>query len=292
MGKKYNVIAEEFESIDRFLQVINSRRTNKVFNGQCSSARRGDTDFYGCETIEEAEKLIKEGYERPLREIKKAMRKHAFNPNAVVARQRPQSNIMGYAPLVPNAILGLPNSMIHTEKQPMKMKAVTIRYSIGVVASVRTETIIKAGIATLNIVNLLELSGYRVKLIVEPKTSTCRGTDDLTCVSINVKDFREQLDLKKLSFPLVHPAMQRRFGFKWLETCERITKNDWNWGYGQSVSNEKYEDAKRIYEDNGLIDQNTYLLNVTLCQEEDFNIDNIMERSGIAKVINQAKKGA
>ena len=40
-----------------------------------------------------------------------------------------------------------------------------------------------------------------------------------------MKDYREHLDLQKLCFPVAHPSMFRRLGFKWLETVEGLKEN-------------------------------------------------------------------
>lgn len=275
-----NVISERYDSIDSFLRTTEARTENSVFAGRrtCSS-KNDDSSFSMTKSFDEAMGLLRNGWEEPLAEIKAGVDRN-FKSNAVRNKNRPQTGVVGYAPCVPNAIMGLPNSMIMTEKTPTKVKAVTILFSVSVTAGYGANQILKSGINVLNIVNNLELAGYRVKLDIEFFSS--RESGDLCSVRVNVKDWRQPLDLKKLAFPVSHPSMFRRLGFRWLETVPALTNTGYYMGYGSSHFKENYENALKIYKDNKLLTDNEYLITSYLCINSKHDEKKITEACGLS----------
>lgn len=280
------VIQERYNSIHEFTNTIFKRKNNDVMEYEHSSEKK-DEEFTGTKNMDEAIDLLRNGYSKPLERIKKSLETVKAKSNTNVQKNRPSLGVVGYAPCVPNAILNLPQSMISTDRVPMKSKIITMYYSPSVSASVENKIIIEAGIAVLRILNELELHGYRVKLEVE-----CIGSyenDEFATASINVKGWREHIDIKKLAFPLVHPSFLRRLGFRWLETVPSLSEDGFSDGYGKPLSNGGYEKAKKFYNENGICDEKTYYLNVPLCREEEFDIQRIMKRCGISDMLNKNK---
>ena len=284
---KRNAHIERFESINQMLRTIESRPQNAVFAGKTNpSSKSSDYRFTRTKSYSEAMDLIINGWEEPLAQIKKGVA-NGFKANVTVNKTRPQTGVVGYAPCVPNAIRGLPNSMIMTERVPSKVKAVTILFSMSVTGGYSQEQILKAGISVLNIVNDLELAGYRVKLDVEFFGSA--AGNDICSARVNVKDWRQPLDLKKVAFPISHPSMFRRFGFRWLETYPKLTNQDYSSGYGSSMFKENYDNALQTFKDSGMLDKNEYLITTYLCMSECFNKENIMKVCGLAEIHSDKK---
>lgn len=246
------LIQEHFNSISQMLNVICSRPNNKPMSSACSS-REGTKDFTGTKSWEEAMNLYQYGYIDILEKVKKGTAA-VTGKQAPVNRNKIVNDVIGYAPHVPNAILGLPNSMIGMKKVPQKVKTVSIIYKSTANCDEKASTFVKAGIALLSAINMLELSGIRVslKLCFE----CAKEGSEYTFATVKIKDYREHLDIQKLCFPVAHPSMFRRFGFKWLETCEGMEQSGWAWGYGQSLTSKDQlpEDVKaQIGKDEHLI---------------------------------------
>jgi hypothetical protein len=127
--------------------------------------------------------------------------------------------------------------MIATKKLPQKVKAISITYSITANAYEDAKNFIKAGVAIISAINMLELSGIRVNLNVCFYFASCehKNLKEQAFGTIKLKDYREHLDIQKICFPLAHPSFFRRFGFKWLETVEGLTEKNWSWGYGTQL---------------------------------------------------------
>lgn len=263
-------IKEHFDSIHQMLSVIESRPNNAVMRGKNSSAM-GDRKFTGTSTYEEAKQLFESGYTEVLDQIKTGVGAN-LRKTQNVNRRSIQTGVVGYAPHVPNAILGLPNSMILTEQQPQKIKTVSVVVGITENCSVKAETFIKSGIAALSVVNTLELRGYRVMLKV---AFWCASAgDERAWGTITLKDYREHLDIQKLCFPLAHPSMFRRFGFKWLETCPQIKDYEWNFGYGHQLDYMPL--ISRVF-----LEPNEFLINLALTKECKYDPDKIIEKMNL-----------
>lgn len=232
---KAKIVKEHFTSIHQMLNVINSRPNSEAMRGETASVD-GSKSFTGTRDWEEAVELFEHGYTDVLDKIKAGVAA-GIKKTETIQKRRTSTGVVGYAAHVPNAIMGLPNSMIYTQATPQKIKAVSINYNICENAGTDAQEFIDSGIAILNVINRLELNGCRVNLKIT--FFSAKEGEDYAFGSVDVKSYREHMDLQKLCFPVAHPSMFRRFGFKWLETEPEIKNRGWRGGYGRSI----HEDA-------------------------------------------------
>lgn len=237
-------IREEFASINEMLRTITSRMNNSVMNGKYASLD-SDYDFTGTHSWDEAMELFRNGDKEKYDQINQGLRTSNDSKTALLPRRQVRNGVVGYAPNVPNAIMGLPNSMIYTEKVNMKSKTISILYSICGNAGVESYTFIRCGIALLSAVNALELSGYRVEIKI--LFFNAIGDSEKTRGLVTVKRYNEHLDLLKMAFPLANTSMFRRFGFKWIETQPELTDRRYNFGYASDNSYEDLSEGNTIY---------------------------------------------
>lgn len=270
---------EHFDSIAELLAILGERPNNEAMRGERSS-QTSDREFTDTKNYEEAIELITKGWDKPLEEIKSSTTKN-IKTNVTRQKALPSTGIVGYVPCVPNALLGVPNSMIKTDRTPSKVKAITLTYGISVNCGWSAKEITKCGITALNIVNDLELEGYRVGLNIEFMCAKSSSDKELSIATVKIKDWRQPMDIKKMAFPLVHPSMFRRFGFKWLETCPQVTDRSYSSGYGRPLSNDSYESQLKIYNENGVLGANEYLITCAMCKDESYDKQRIMNRAGI-----------
>lgn len=281
------VLYEEFDNLRSLENALNSRPENDVFKGGTCSSKSSDKSFTRTSSWNEAIELFRKGWDEPLEEIKKGIAKN-FKANVSTNKVRPCNDVVGYAPCVPNAIMGLPHSMISTQRTPSKVKAVTITYSMSVTCMYDEEQILQSGIVVLNIINDLELQGYRVKLNLEFMAT--REGDDLSIARVCVKDWRQPLDIKKLTFPIAHPSMFRRLGFRWLETVPELKNRGYCRGYGSSSYKEDYEKACKLYKENNLLKESEFFITSYLCIDKNYNKEEIIKKVGMEQL--STKKGA
>lgn len=238
MAKK--LIIEKFESITEYLDALENRPVNSVFSGSDLSSNTGDMSFCYSSSWEESVSLLRNGYEEGL--IGLTSGENKFSRRYSGSKNIPTSGVVGYSPHVPNAISGVPNSMIFNRPIEQKVKVVTILYLVSVSCGVNTESMIKAGKKILNIILDLELQGYRVA--VYTADSFCSNKE----IGINmtmIKSHRHPVNPLKIAYPLVHPSFFRRQAFRWIETNPNITDTSISSGYGKPLKRE-IGDTNRI----------------------------------------------
>ena len=236
---------EKFDSIETFMKVIETRPKNKIMKNANASVT-GTYDFTGTHTFEEAEDLLKNGYDKPLEKMKSEVAKD-LKIQQSRPRRTPRNAVVGFVPNVPNYLLGIPEQMITIQQTPQKTKTINILYFIGNNCGTSANELEESGIKILNIINRLELSGIRVNLDVVVKCACCLG--EWQIASVNVKDYKEHIDIKKLCFPLAHPSMFRRFGFAWLERSKNM-KSNFSIAYGCSARTHDEKELQKIFGEN------------------------------------------
>jgi hypothetical protein len=172
-----------------------------------------------------------------------------------------------------------------------KVKAVTLIYGMTVNCDWEKDELLECGLSVLKIINLLELQGVRVQLTVEIKNAVSRDDKDRSVCRVDIKDWREALDLRKVAFPVAHPSMLRRIGFRWLETCPLIENERYTSGYGRSPDG-SYERIRETLKKENLLTDNQYYINPQLCRDCNQDILEIVKRAGITGIKLERRKGA
>lgn len=264
------IIIEEFENINSLLRTICSRPNNKIMEDEDSS-RSNDKEFTGTETWNDAVKLLRTGYTEILGEVKEQLVKitkqnKKFNS---IKKSRIKNDIIGYVPNVPNSIMNLPESMINIKQVPQKRKTLSILYSIEGNANESVEFFIKTGIILIAAINTIEKSGIQVKLSVAFMTS--EKDEEITFPIVCIKNYGQRFDLQKICFPLAHPSMLRRIGFKWLETTPEITAR-FNYGYGKDPKDLTpiIEECKKRF------GKDTYVLNSHWIRSNKYSVEKVL----------------
>ena len=238
-----NIEIEKFATIDAFVKSLNTRELNPAFKnkGEVSSKIKGNKDFYKTDTYEESEELLTGGYREGLSVIQSEKR---VNNYGSIKRNIPTVDVVGFAPHVPNAIAGIPQSMVSVKARNQKSKIVNIIYNNSASCSVTTSQLAVAGRHVLDVVAILERQGYRVN--VDILTTTCTSTQVAMCF-VRVKDALRIINPLKLAYILVHPSFFRRQGFRWIETCPKITDETFSYSYGYPLiwlANKKNESER------------------------------------------------
>lgn len=274
-------IFEQFDTMDAFKRALD-RPINEAFKlAELHSqiTKKSMVEWFGTKSYEEAINLYTNGWTEKANEIRREFVKFERVTQRAVSyeKTRPTTSVVGFAPHVPNAILGLPNSMIHTERQPMKAKAVRIIYNMTQNAGANADTILQAGLTVLKIAYSMERQGYRVRLDLVPKCSEWGRERCLLMVS--VKDWRQPIDIKKVAFPIASPSMFRRLAFHWLETTPDCKNSGWTGGYGRSF--EDTEKEKKMLAELGVLGDNDYYINVGIAKGYHFDPAKVAKAIGI-----------
>lgn len=210
IGKnQYNI--EEFESVLELTKIDEKRTVTEDWANHCLSESKvqGDSRWYGVSTIKEAYDLLSQGWQEG---TEKAL---SISKNLkTIDRKKTNfvNNVQGFIPNVPLSLMNVPNSMIDVRPVQTKSKIVNIIYDNTASASVSSSDMIRAGVNLVNLIIDLEMSGYRCN--VKCTTTSCQDGSVDICL-VNVKNANQNLNLRKMMFPLAHSAWLRVIGFDW-----------------------------------------------------------------------------
>ena len=252
------VIQEYFHSVDELLKCVSCRRNNDVMHNMHQSNKRiedeDDSGFYLTSDYLSAVRLMRKGYSDILDRVRNEMYAKVKKLTSAYESRKsvPRSGIFGCVPNIQRHLMGLPDTMVNREIDPKKVKTIHIMYSPQAPWYVKGETFIKAGVVLLAAIELIEKSGISVKL--DCILYSGERSNEAIFGVVQLKDYKHRLDTLKLCFPLAHPSMLRRIGFKFLETVPGMTK-DFTREYGRSLD---------THESSGLYKANTKCVHVGL----------------------------
>lgn len=271
---KMNLIYDNFADVYALREAIQTRPDNGTAG---HSAKSNSEDFAGM-PLEKAYEALTDGIPEVVERLKRELvRFNVKNANAINQR-RPINYYNGHSPNVPAAIMGLPKSMRKNVRTPSKVKTISLYFDPCIPCSIDASALEKSGFAVFQLVYWLEKCGYRVKLTVVP-VNTGDNKDKHTeygCCTVLLKDYRQPLDMLKLSFSLTSISMWRRLGFKWIETAPGM-KSNW-YAYGRLIDKET---RLNCLKEAGHDLTNAFYINHYDCREVDYNAVELAKKLGI-----------
>lgn len=221
---------ERYESGRELIQTCSGREVTKGFpKDHFNKDYKCDERFEGISKMSQAFDMLNNGWTEKVEELKKTIkdveRRGYSDKNAGL-----KPDIVGFIPIVPNAIRGLPMSMLNTNVKPKKNKVISVVYGLSFNCGVDKSDIIRAGLKVMSAVMRLEAQGFRVKLTAMQNYSE-KHTHHI--LAVNVKSEDQPLDAQRVMFPMFHPAMFRSIGFGWYE---RLPGGHHIYGYGEPIN--------------------------------------------------------
>ena len=235
-GKNQKFFIETFENYKEFYETIKSREKTahetikEVFNEHSSS-------WLGVKSIEEAENYLFNGWDKYVDKIN-----NMFNKNVELLGcrkvTRMYNNVCGFMPIIPNALMGLPKSMIDFKKDYKKSKILNFLIVIDRGCGNSPEEIIEKMTKQLAVIACLEKTGkYRCRIDVAfcGFSDEYRASKTYACCKLKVKSENQPFDIKRLCYPVVHSSMLRLMMFSWYESIPMNYRDYHIDGYGTSV---------------------------------------------------------
>jgi hypothetical protein len=142
---------------------------------------------------------------------------------------QPTDAMVGFAPIVPNVLAGIPNSMLAIEELPAVAPVVKVGINVGRSHSVDESTVYNRAAAVLSLLDLLASQGYQTELWAVWR-NTAHG--DRMAVDVLVKDATADWDITTAAFAFGCPAMQRRLMWACAERGGEEGAAVTNSGYG------------------------------------------------------------
>lgn len=245
--KNYPINMEMFKSA---LEVADTCKTRQITNSWFDNMQKNSSisRWNGVKSYSEAIDLLRGGYQPIVDELKLSTK---INRHGEQKRIQFRNEVQGFMPVVPLAMMGVPNSMINTTIKPIKRKVLDVYYDTTANAGVKPDAIIKVGQTLLGAILELEQQGYKFNLYAVQTYSDRDGAD---CICVKVKSSDKPLDLKRMSFPLCHTAFFRVIGFDWYS---KFPKGTYRSGYGHNINQEfesEYPDLiKQLFGENAIM---------------------------------------
>lgn len=233
----YKVMCETYNSASDVVNDCRKRNiTDRMFNNMNDGNLGGKSfDWCGVKSYDEALNLLEYGYQPIVEELKTQIKANVQGDGKRISFH---NDIVGYAPIVPLAVLGVPNSMINSFMKPIKAKVIDVYYDGTFPWSVNSEDIIKTGSKLISVILDLEQQGYRFNLYQIQSYSDYEDCD-LMCVKL--KDAAQPIDLKRISFPIAHTAFFRVIGFDWYS---KTPQGKYRSCYGHALCHEDRVNSK------------------------------------------------
>lgn len=235
---------EKFGSYKEFYDVIMSRQPNASERLE-DILLSGGSGWVGVNSVEEAKNLLLNGWQQNVERVKATFNRQLNCLEKEMPRKL-VANVAGFMPIVPNALLGLPNSMIDVRMAPKKSKILNFMVSLSRASSNSVETIIEKMGKVFAYVAMLERSGqYRCRISCFGKASAPDDHKEVFATfSVLVKSENQLFDIKRLCFPVVHPAMLRLFSFAWADSLPLDSYSYKSCGYGTAFEKWNKQDKE------------------------------------------------
>ena len=131
----------------------------------------------------------------------------------------------GFSPIVPHAIMGLPNAMLNIRRDAKPRKVISIGFDISLSARTDETLLFNRGRAMLEVVDFLESIGYAIELW--GVSNVVGGSTNIPyTVHFNVKQLNEQTNLSAIAFAFCNSAITRRLVFRHVESNSVALSND------------------------------------------------------------------
>lgn len=197
---------EHFDNIASFLETCDSREYN-----EWARHRRDEFDEWSGDSYSRARELLQAG---DAAEVKR-LRPRAL-PRVADTRPKNITSVIGYAPIVPAAVMNVPTCMIDRQNAAAKNKIIHILYDVDASCGIKKSQMIEQGKRVAAFIMSVERAGYRVQLDAMSSFQQ-RYDNDKYAVSITLKEAARPLDIKRLTYPLLHISMLRQLCFDWYE---------------------------------------------------------------------------
>lgn len=233
--EKYKVNIEIYNSAR---EVVEDCKKRKITDSNFRDISKGgfNKSWEGVDSYDEALELLDKGYQPTVDKMRTLLKE---NISGESKRIKFENNIVGAVPIVPLAMMGVPNNMIDMKMKPIKCKVLDVYYDMTCSSGTDPEDIIKNGQKMLGAILELEKKGYKFNLY---GMQTYCGDGGMDVLAVKIKSANQPLDLKRISFPLTHSAYFRVIGFDWYS---KFPKGRYHWGYGCALYFEKRTKSER-----------------------------------------------
>lgn len=211
------MITEYYKSTKDYLSTINARPIQPYYKKYMSSCDSNPA-FYGTESYEESVQFAEKGDLKNFALIKQEKTKIKSKECEFVLTVKNLLQPAGGVPVVPLALKGVPNCFISRVKAKIPVKVLNLGLYVGVNHSTASDSIVKYSSYIASFISILEMNNIRINLFYCKQSYSKSVKADSQILVVKLKKAEQPLNLLKLSYWLINPSVNRRQGFRWIET--------------------------------------------------------------------------
>lgn len=227
----YKIMCERYNSAAEVVADCKARKiTDRAFHDMADGNLGGqDKEWCGVDSYEQALEYLEKGYQPVVDKLKFVIKANISGQGKRISFH---NDIVGYAPVVPLAIMGVPNAMVNSHMKTIKAKVIDVYYDGVFGCGVSSDKIIAIGSKVIVMILQLEQQGYRFNLY---QVQSYSDREDCDMMTVKLKDATQPIDLKRISFPLTHTGFFRVIGFDWYS---KTPKGKYRPCYGHAIGYE------------------------------------------------------
>lgn len=237
-GEKKSVIRKSFNDLEDLTKFLKKAKTSKQFSKEeCSSQRKvdleEDDEFHDFSTYEEALNALEFGTDKYFDNFNANLKRVSkfLQEKELKKRISYENNMVGFAPIVPNTIIGNPVNMVNQKTNYKKIPTAKIVLEKGNSCGVNSADMCLFYSMIFALIQNLEQKGTRCEVWV---CETAREGEEITCFNIKIKNYNQPINMYKIQFPIIATDFFRRILFRLLEVSDELKEN-WTWGYGHPL---------------------------------------------------------
>lgn len=216
----------EITTIGSLIDLLNQPTNGAFQNNRLTSMESNlrNNEWTKTSSIKDAMNLLQNGWTEESEKLTQILKlDKQYTPT--ISRRKTYQSVVGYTPMVPNYLMGIPTDMINTKMITTKQKVITLNKDISYPSMVQPNQIEESSIKCFQVVQSLEAQGIRCNLNII-WSFFVQGSPEVSkiTVKLRIKSSDQLLNISKTSFPLVHPSMQRRICFRLLEVMPELTE--------------------------------------------------------------------
>jgi hypothetical protein len=244
-------ITKFFDSVGTFSTYLSQGITQPAFKDE-DSQQTGEhaEEFSKTANYREANELFMYGDRERMKLIQNAgVSTKALKLNTTKCRRELYSSVCGVFPHVPNAVAGVPTSMINIRQTRPQKKVLNVCYSMSCSHDVKAADMITAASRFVSACQKIEAAGVRTNIYLAYMAYDGKHT---VVFAVRIKSASQPFNVLKIAYPLIHPSMLRRHMFRALEITPDVPECFAS-GYGYPIRYEN-EAMKALGKDGNKID--------------------------------------
>lgn len=200
---------ELFSSVSDFSANVEERQLRA---GEKLNQREGFNCTNGVHNEHDAWNMLRSGYAPALNGLKSAVQIAEREGQGAGGKRKWEQGMAGALPIVPAAVMGLPNSMLYQRRTPNISRHITVVYDVGINAGIGSDKLETAGKDLMGALVQMEKKGFSIDLYMALAAEN-RGKHIYGAV-LHLRRGDSVESVTKLTYPLCHPSFFRLNMFK------------------------------------------------------------------------------